>query len=87
MSAVRTSGGRFIIHDAEKNIYYGVEAFAEYFHPSDFELTEEQARSLKTIEHAFGRGAKLTAIRAADPEIYMATGSHVVPPPKRPQTS
>ncbi len=74
------SGVRFIVFDHEKGVYYGVEAFAEYYTPKDFKLTEEQARSVKTITEAFRHAKKLEAIRVIDPIVYEATGSHVSPP-------
>ena len=74
------SGVRFIVFDHEKGVYYGVEAFAEYYTPTDFKLTDEQERSVKTIVDSFRHSKKLEAIRVADPKIYEATGSHVSPP-------
>ena len=74
------SGQRFIVFDHEKGVYYGVEAFAEYYTPKDFKLTDEQEHSVKTIVEAFRHTNKLEAIRVSDPKIYEATGSHVSPP-------
>ena len=74
------SGVRFIVFDHEHGVYYGVEAFAEYYTPKDFKLTEEQERSVKTIVASFRTSKKLEAIRVSDPKIYEATGSHVSPP-------
>ena len=74
------SGVRFIVFDHEHGIYYGVEAFAEYYTPKDFKLTEEQESSVKTIVEAFRHTKKLEAIRVSDSKVYEASGSHVSPP-------